>query len=421
VPLIWLPCDPGTPKYFVAHASLWGLAGLFLLLQRKLSWEAAGFPDGPPVMPNWPREFPCWAYDMSFWIQVLNVPALLLLCYRFGPTWTAWKNAASQSLSDMPLDVRYGTDMSFEYIVLASNVGFQLKDAYLWVALGKMDVRFIGHHAMVVVIMVSVYFCPTIVGMRMIALLTTVVESGSAAYCAWALWGMRKLYIFAMSLSNVLFLIVSSVLFKFQFGEDGSRDPGVAYVLYACCLALIFGRQAACGMEVRDKALCAIHSSAERFRAAAQEAVEHSAESIRAARDKAAEAVEHSAESIRAARDKAAEAVDEVCNTWEHSANEAVESIRAAGAKAQEAVEQSAESLRAAGAAAAEALEESRASMRRMRSRSAERMQHASDSLCERAGFEFRALARTAEQEWTRRSAKSRSASSPDLRAGSSS
>ena len=53
----------------------------------------------------------------------------------------------------------------------------------------------------------------------------------------------------------------------------------------------------ACAIEVRDKALCAIHSSAERFRAAAQEAVEHSAESIRAARDKAAEAVEHSAES----------------------------------------------------------------------------------------------------------------------------
>lgn len=247
-PIPFLPLTPGSTAFFVTHSFLWGLSSLLVFFHRKRAWHAAGFPTGPPWIPDsqWTHIVPAWGFESSLLTHAINLPLAILMFCKICSSADTLHNALTQKLADMPEDERYGSPMALEHGIFAMHFGFMARDFIAhW---NTPDVMFLIHHIGALFLSWCACFIPTIPGIRLLALCATVLEIGSMAYCAWALWShqVRYSYVWVMTMSN-LFYFVAIVGIVVSM-------PQPCWMMYGLCLlgwCFIAGRMGVLIQEVR--------------------------------------------------------------------------------------------------------------------------------------------------------------------------
>lgn len=209
LPLVF-PLMPGTVLFFIIHALGFALATFLLTRQRKHAWESAGLKEGPPWLPEWAEAFPAWTFESAFLIHLVDLPLAIGMATKVFSDTDAFSNAATLSLQEMPENVRYGPALFLEHYIFATHSGIFLGDFALYYS--RPDLKYLAHHLCGIFLLMTGSFWGKIPGVTLLAFCTPVLEIGSVAYCAWALWRTKRTYIWLMNLSNMIYLIVLLLL-----------------------------------------------------------------------------------------------------------------------------------------------------------------------------------------------------------------
>jgi len=144
------------------------------------------------------------------WVDIYEDENVL----RFIPTASSSNLAASMSdgstFAKTQDDVISGTMttttpfFALEHCILASHVGFMIKDIFFCTR-GGWEMTMPAHHLGACILLTMTYFSPEVPGIRLLALSTSVMELGSASFCAWIAWRLKFLYVITMTLSNTIY------------------------------------------------------------------------------------------------------------------------------------------------------------------------------------------------------------------------
>mmetsp|Transcript_37375 Transcript_37375/g.98566 ORF Transcript_37375/g.98566 Transcript_37375/m.98566 type:complete len:270 (+) Transcript_37375:69-878(+) len=194
---------PGSGAFFAIQAMLWGLASGTFALSRRIAWRAKyGGKEGDP--PSWTQRgqpMPAWAFESSAWTMVMvYIPIVCAMALKCFASRQAFFAAHAHSFGDFVGP----EDLWLEHLIYSSLFGFMCRDFVLHFQ--RPDPLLTVHHILVCFLMVSVSFWE-VQGFRLLAFTTPVVELGSCAYCFWCVHQWRRLYVFAMTASNIIWVI----------------------------------------------------------------------------------------------------------------------------------------------------------------------------------------------------------------------
>jgi hypothetical protein len=225
---------PGQSDFFLFQASIWGLAGFLIMIGIELRWLSLCKIDPP----GWDEVAPAWAYEASFLIQTVNIPFSFLMTkkmYNLG-----YKNVVMMRSGDFAAD-----DIWLESIILSSLFGMMVKDFFIhW---RKPDILLLFHHLIVCGLMYAIYFY-NMPGYIFFVFSTAFVEVGTAAYCAWMMWGWRRTYKWGMNASNFIPLLGTSVCL-YELDEECSSYMATCYVAF---FTLVVGRTYVLVSELKE-------------------------------------------------------------------------------------------------------------------------------------------------------------------------
>eukprot|EP01062_Namystynia_karyoxenos_P011488 TRINITY_DN14117_c0_g1_i1.p1 TRINITY_DN14117_c0_g1~~TRINITY_DN14117_c0_g1_i1.p1 ORF type:complete len:295 (+),score=81.80 TRINITY_DN14117_c0_g1_i1:112-996(+) len=241
--------EPGSVEFFAAQGLLWGLSSYLFCHARKKAWGNKGWTH-PPWLDGWAETAPAWAFEASFLVQLVNIPFAVAMGMQIFSSWDSFADAATLPLNGYRPEGSQGQDalrstLWLEHVIFASLFGFMARDAALHY--NCKDVLLAVHHVAVCIIMWCAAFVGNIPGIRLLALLTALVETGTSAYCAWVIWRCRRSYVWTMSMSNIA-LVVGSTFCLYNTTPDGMA---LNVFLYTIGWGLAVGRHVVMLQEVR--------------------------------------------------------------------------------------------------------------------------------------------------------------------------
>jgi len=198
-----LPLTPGTQPFFFGHAIVWCLVGCLVNFQRKVAWEAAGLPEGPPGREEWSEPYPAWAFEAVFLIHLIDFPLTLEMARKVCFSREAIYKAATMKFDDMSFEDRHGSSCFLEHYIFASHFGVFMADFI--VHFSRPSAMFIGHHLAAMLLAWCGSIIGVIPGIKMLAFCSPLLEVGSSGYTAWVLWRMRGFYKWSMNISNLVY------------------------------------------------------------------------------------------------------------------------------------------------------------------------------------------------------------------------
>jgi len=127
---------------------------------------------------------------------------------------------------------------ALEHCIFASHFGFMIKDIFFCTR-GAWELVMPVHHLGTCILLLMAYFSLELPGIRLLALSTSVMELGSASFCAWLAWRLKVQYVIIMTLSNTIYFACLCAIVL-----HGDNLPWWIHSAVALGLAFIIGRTA---------------------------------------------------------------------------------------------------------------------------------------------------------------------------------